>query len=422
MTSTELRKERRYYRRKLARIKKKQRKYGYMDNYEFLFTYKNLINANKKSKRNVGWKSSVQNYQMNLLRNTASLHDKLSKQKNISRGFVEFDLIERGKKRHIKSVHYSERVVQRSVCDNALVPLAARQLIYDNGACLPGKGVDKALRRFETHLRRFYRENNFSNQGYGIFFDFSSYFDNILHSKCFDFYDKLFDDEKIKELLKSFIIPFGVPLDLRKFQMKSHRNTKNITGYRAPLRNNPELYTGISLGLGSQVSQVTAVSYANDLDQYIKHVLRVKNYGRYMDDGYLFEKSKDKAKKILNQIISFCKTRGMIINEKKTQIIKLTRGFTFLKVRYRMYETGKIVKKVSRKNLTRCRRRLKKFKKLYDSNKMTLEDIKIAYGCWQGYALHRGSVLSYRNMNRLFSQLFHIPAPKCSLKKKKVYI
>ena len=62
MTSTELRKERRYYRRKLARIKKKQRKYGYMDNYEFLFTYKNLINANKKSKRNVGWKSSVQNY------------------------------------------------------------------------------------------------------------------------------------------------------------------------------------------------------------------------------------------------------------------------------------------------------------------------------------------------------------------------
>ena len=85
-----------------------------------------------------------------------------------------------------------------------------RTLIYDNEACLPGKGVDHAIARFDVHLRRFYRRNNFSNQGYGIFFDFSSYFDNIQHSKCFDIYNNLFSDEKLLRLLKSFIVPFGV--------------------------------------------------------------------------------------------------------------------------------------------------------------------------------------------------------------------
>ena len=36
--------------------------------------------------------------------------------------FYEFKLHERGKTRHIKSMHISDRVVQRSVCDNVFVP------------------------------------------------------------------------------------------------------------------------------------------------------------------------------------------------------------------------------------------------------------------------------------------------------------
>lgn len=138
-----------------------------------------------------------------------------------------------------------------------------------------------------------------------------------------------------------------------------------------------------------------------------------------MDDGYLFAKTREEAEELLDKIIEFCRQRGLIINRRKTKIIKLTQGFKFLKVRYRLLSTGKIIKKLTRKNLTKTRRKLKKLAKFYYAGKMALEDIKNAYGSWQGYALRRGSKLSYRNMNKLFEDLFHVPAPKCVIRKKR---
>jgi len=41
------------------------------------------------------------------------------------------------------------------------------------------------------------------------------------------------------------------------------------------------------LGLGSQVSQISAVFYPNSVDHFIKDKLGIKTYGRYMDDGYI---------------------------------------------------------------------------------------------------------------------------------------
>ena len=148
---------------------------------------------------------------MNLLRNMEETNQKLEAGENITKGFVEFDTIERGKLRHIRSVHYSERVVQRSTCDNALVPVLSRSLIYDNGACLAGKGVDRSLDRLTAHLQQFYRANGFSNMGWAVIFDFSGYFDNILHSECFKIYSRAFRDQRILELLGDFVTPLWLP-------------------------------------------------------------------------------------------------------------------------------------------------------------------------------------------------------------------
>lgn len=48
-----------------------------------------------------------------------------------SGGFYEFTIMERGKLRHIKSVHISERVVQKCLCDYSLTPMLSRTFIYD---------------------------------------------------------------------------------------------------------------------------------------------------------------------------------------------------------------------------------------------------------------------------------------------------
>ena len=402
MTSLERRREKRYQRRKALRDAKKRRLYAENDRYENIISYRSLYNANRQSIKSVSWKASVQRYQMNLLRNIHDTHRDLANGKSITKGFVEFNAIERGKVRHIRSVHYSERVVQRSTSDNALVPLLSRGLIYDNGACIKGKGVDRSLDRLDVHLRRFYRTNQYSNDGYIVLFDFKGYFDSIRHDICLQAYDKAFTDERILELLKAFVYPFGFP-----FANGNWRKEKR------PM--NPEEYTGKSLGLGSQISQITAVSYPNALDHYIKQVLRVRFYGRYMDDGYMMFRKKEDAKAALAKVYEFCQKYGITINRKKTQIVKLSRCFIYLKVKHRLTETGKVIRGLSRTSITRQRRKLKKFHKMYLEGKLPLEDIRQAYGSWKGYALRSIARETVRNMNRLYFSLFHEQPPKCKL-------
>ena len=75
-----------------------------------------------------GGKASTQRYKANALLNVVDTLDLLRSGKFKSKGFYEFDIIERGKERHIKSVHISERVVQRCLCDYSLVPISAIRL------------------------------------------------------------------------------------------------------------------------------------------------------------------------------------------------------------------------------------------------------------------------------------------------------
>lgn len=402
MTSLERRHEKRYQRRKAYRAEKKRKKYAANDQYENIISYRSLYNANRQSMKSVSWKASVQRYQMNLLRNIHDTHRDLAAGKNITKGFVEFNTLERGKVRHIRSVHYSERVVQRSTSDNSLVPMLSRSLIYDNGACIKGKGVDRALDRMDIHLRKFYRDNHCRNEGYAVLFDFKGYFDCIRHDICLKTYDDAFDDKRILELLKTFVYPFGFP-----FVNGNWRKEKRLLP--------PGEYTGKSLGLGSQISQITAVSYPNALDHYIKQVLRVKYYGRYMDDGYMLFKRKEDARDALEKIYRFCEKYGITINRKKTQIVKLSKCFVYLKVKHRLTETGKAMRGLSRASVTRQRRKLKKFHKMYLEGALSLQDIGQAYGSWKGHALRRNARETVRNMNRLYFSLFHELPPKCKL-------
>lgn len=402
MTSLERRKERRYWRRKAARAAKKYARYFWHDDYDNIISYQALYQANRKSMRNVAWKASVQRYQMNLLRNLEETRAKLEAGEDITKGFVEFNIIERGKPRHIRSVHYSERVVQRSVCDNALVPMLRRSLIYDNGACLEGKGVDQSMDRLTAHLQQFYRANGFSNVGWAVIFDFTGYFDNILHRECFDIYEKAFRDVRILALLRSFVEPFGYP--------------QAVTDWRRVRQQDNGKYTGRSLGLGSQVSQITAVSYPNSLDHYIKQALKVRWYARYMDDGYMIFKTKQEAKEAIRNVVAFCEMLGIKVNQRKTKVVPLRRGFKFLKAKHRLTENGAVERRMCRESITRQRRRLKKFAAKTAAGEMSIVDVTTAYCSWKGYALRRGGRGAVRQMDELFRELFGIPAPVCKLK------
>lgn len=369
MTSEE-RREARYRRRVEKRHNAKIRKVGAADNYAKVFSYPHLYRAYKCCRRNVSWKASVQRYITQAPLQVLHTYNQLMAGKYKTPGFYEFDLYERGKHRHIRSTIIGERVVQRCLCDNALVPMLGRTFIYDNGASMDQKGYDFAIRRLCQHLREHYRRHG--ADGYILLFDFSKFFDNVSHEIVKGILRGQFTDERLLTLTEHFIDAFG----------------------------------DVGLGLGSQISQVLALASGNRLDHYVKEVLRIRGYGRYMDDGYLIHPSKEHLQKCMGKIAAICEMLGITLNRKKTQVVKLSHGFTWLKVRFFLTPSGKIVKKIYRRSVTKMRQKLKKFHRRYMEGKLSFDDIFVSWQSWREYARKFNAYKTVQSMSALYSRLF----------------
>lgn len=379
------------------------------ENIEILSDANALINAFWLTKKESIWKESVQQYEANMLRNTyylrKSLRDGTYKQKD----FYEFILNERGKTRYIKSMHINDRVVQRSLCDNILIPQLKDYLIYDNGASLKNKGIDFARKRLEVHLHKFYRQYH-TNEGYVLLVDYSKFFDNIRHDKLLEILEKKLKSPEFIPFIKQLISSFDIDVSyLSDEEFKDCLNQLyNSLEYNKIDRSllTGEKMMSKSIGIGSQISQICGVFFPTRVDNYCKIVKGMKYYGRYMDDVYVIHKDKEVLKKLLKDIDEISSDLGLFINHKKTQIVKLTHGFTFLKIKYNLTETGKVVKRMSAKTITRERRRLKKYKKKMEEGKMSFKDIELAYKSWRGNALKYSSYRSVVNLDKLFDKLY----------------
>lgn len=376
MTSEE-RREARFQRRRAKRAAARAARYGSADSFDKTFSYESLYNSYRKCRRNVSWKASVQKYIVQAPLNVYKTYDRLQRGVYRSPEFFEFDIYERGKKRHIKSTVIGERIVQRALCDNTLVPVFFGSMIYDCGACMEGKGYTFAIKRMDAHLQKYIRKHGID--GYILRGDLKSFFDSIVHTVVYKMLRDKLSDERIIAITEDLIRMFdpNKPLEQRR-----------------------------GLGLGSQISQVLAPAVANSVDHYIKEVLRAKYYGRYMDDFYIISDSKEELHRFKELIAGECEKVGLVLHPNKTQIIKLRHGFTWLKVRYNITETGKIIHRIHPSSVTRERRKLKKLAVKYHSGKMSFKQV---YNSWQSWDSHARRFQSYKtrqSIELLFARLF----------------
>lgn len=162
----------------------------------------------------------------------------------------------------------------------------------------------------------------------------------------------------------------------------------------------------VGLGLGSQVSQIAALALPNRIDHYIKDVLGMKYYARYMDDGCIISESKEKLELCLRELRRLCAEHGIRLNPKKTQIIKLTRGFTFVKVRFRYGANGKVVRRATYKGIRHMRKKLRIFRRWVDSGRMTAADVETSLVSWRGHMKRFHSYHMEQSVERLYRELF----------------
>lgn len=373
------------------KILRQQSKYT----FDKIFTCQHFVSILPKCLKGVTWKASVQNYNINsvlkLYRDFINLRNR-----ELPMPISDKDIViyERGKARTITPIHIKDRVIQKVLCDYCLVPILSRTLIYDNGASLKDKGVLFARKRIEHHLRNAIKE--FGNDFYVLSFDFKNYFNSIPHSTC-------------RKLLRRYIRNEEL-VNITMDMIKSHHKVrickikdKQEKELMLQKLDNDEL-KGICLG--SQVSQIMALLVANDIDHYIKDVKRCKYYVRYMDDGNVFLKTKEELKELFENMKKISDSLGLKFNLKKTHITKISKGFTFLKVRYFVNDEGKIVKVLARKGTIRMRRKLKKFKAKVENNEMTLDNVYDSVQSWFAHAKVADSYRTAKRMTKLYDKLF----------------
>jgi hypothetical protein len=115
--------------------------------------------------------------------------------------------------------------------------------------------------------------------------------------------------------------------------------------------------------IGDQASQNIGVFFPTRIDNYVTIVRGIGSYGRYMDDMYMIHEDKDYIIETMEGVNKEASELGLFINDRKTRIVKLSDTFVYLQRKYFLTDTGRVVKRITPKSVTRERRRIKSYKR-----------------------------------------------------------
>lgn len=369
----------------------------------------NLYDAFQASMNGSSWKEEPQRFEIDFLSELTKLHNELESGTYKTSPGSEFELSERGKVRHIHGGRMRDRVVRHCLCDKVLTPSLTPFLIYSNGASQDNKGVSFARRQFERDLHNYWLEYH-TNDGWVGFVDFSKFYDNIPHELALKTIEPHIDGFSMR-LLREIVSAFRVDVSYMTDEEYAHCMTKKFDSVEY-YKNIPtdsrtgRRYMEKSVDIGDQTSQNIGVFYPTRIDNYVTIVRGIKWYGRYMDDMVMIHHDREYIIETIEGIRKEAAELGLFVNDRKTKVCHLSDTFTYLQVKYFLTESGRVVKRINPKSVTRERRRLKAYKRLMTEGRMTYPQIEQAYKSWMGTFVKMMSKKQIKHMKELFKQLY----------------
>jgi len=274
-------------------------------------------------------------------RNTANaLKFELDYEHNLLQLFVEINsgtyipdrsiafIIDKPVKREIFAADFRDRIVHHLIIQK-LNPLFERTFIYDSYSCRKGKGTHFGINRVDKFIRSCSR--NYKQDCYILKLDIQGFFMHInrkilydkLHRFILDKYHDA-DKERIIELTKKIV--FNDP-----------KNNCVIKGKKEnwiDLPKNKSLFysnEGCGLPIGNLTSQVFANFYMDTFDHFVKHELKIKHYGRYVDDFVIVHEDKAYLKSLIPILSTFLlSTLQLTLHPQKIYLQHYSKGVKYL--------------------------------------------------------------------------------------------
>lgn len=260
--------------------------------YDKYLTYDNLMKAHLESRKGKNLRKETILFNLKQEEYLLWLYGKLKDMTYKHGGYTSFYVTE-PKLRKVEKSKYIDRIVHRWYVDSFLNKYFVSQFINTSYACIKNRGMHKACLDLQSKIRHC---KIIWGEYYILKMDVTKYFQNIDKDVLINILKRKIKDEKVIWLTEQIIYS-----------------------------NNSKL----GLPIGNYTSQIFANIYLNEVDQYIKHNLKIKYYFRYMDDSVILVRTKKEAKEILEKIIEFLDKNLHLTLNSKTQIFKSKQGVNF---------------------------------------------------------------------------------------------
>lgn len=348
--------------------------------FESVFGFEALRHSALKCARGVGRKYGTQNYVLNLLLKTIDLGLQLVSGA-YREGKTHFVPIRRPKPRTALAISFRDRVVQRSLNDVALYPQVTRGFIWSNFACQKGKGTDAARDYYSRILHNAWlkwRTNKFKI----IEFDVKGYYSSMRHSETERIFAKRCD-------------PWTADTASRTLRKQ----------YCGEVGYNP----------GSQMVQIAGISYLDGIDHFIKETLRERFYLHYMDDGRIVVAPDADVEGLLKELAARFEAIGLRLHRDKTRVVTADQGGMFLGFRYRVTETGRVLRLRDPACVKATRRQYRRLAGKIRKGEAEVDDLRRSYGSARTFMCKGTNRRLVRRMDRFVEQLIK-EAEQCQAK------
>ena len=229
------------------------------------------------------------------------------------------------KLREIFAPAFRDRLAQQWLI-SLIEPTIDKQFIDDNFANRKGKGTHAAIKRAQHFMRK--EHNTHYCQ-----IDIKSFFPSIDRNVLLELWKKWFlklsyDKETLLQ------IDYVATQIIKQSPIKPTPIVSGNAELLSSIPKNKSLFyakDGIGLPIGSLSSQFFSNLYLNELDQYVKHKLKVKSYLRYVDDMMILgndPKELISQKEKINLFLN--KNLNLSLHPDKTILQRINQGANFL--------------------------------------------------------------------------------------------
>jgi hypothetical protein len=228
------------------------------------------------------------------------------------------------KAREIHAPDFADRVVHHWLVPQ-LEAIYEPAFIFDSFSNRKGKGTHAAVERLRTFIRQVS-----SGQGGGWYLqlDIHNFFNSIHRPTLY-------------AMLKERATRFGLSLAARRaiHALLRHSPLHNGVLYRCTAEERSHIPAhkqlvnaapGCGIAIGNLSSQFFANVYLNELDQFVKHELKVQRYLRYVDDFVLVHGSRDQLVEWQARIEQFIRDRLRLRLKDDIKLKPLSAGIDFL--------------------------------------------------------------------------------------------